>query len=61
MIAISRIIDWAFSSSVPMAELITTQYASSRDETEPSLVAAFRAGFTDHFEREEGKMLHPAI
>lgn len=59
---ITCIIDWAFSSSVPMAELLTTpSMPHPRDETEPSLVAAFKAGFTDHFEREEGKMLHPAV
>ena len=33
-----------------------------RNDIESSLTAAFRAGFTDHWEKsEEGKTLHPAV
>lgn len=45
-----------------MAELLTTfSMSHSRDETKSSLVAAFRARFMDHFEREKGKMLQTSI
>ncbi len=54
--------DWAFASSVPMAELLTTPgLPHPKDDTEPSLTAAFRAGFTNHLEREESKIVLPAV
>lgn len=55
-------IGWAFASSVPMAELLTTPgLPHPRHDTEPSLTAAFRARFTNHLEGEEMKILHPAV
>lgn len=55
-------IGWAFPSSVPMAELLTTPgLPHPRHDTEPSHTAAFRAGFTNHLEGEEMKILHPAV
>lgn len=54
--------DWAFASSVPMAELLTTPgLPHPKDDTEPSLTAAFRAGVTNHLEREESKIVLPAV
>lgn len=54
---ITCIIDWAFPSSVPMAELLTTPgLPHPTDDTEPSLTAAFSAGFTNHLEGEESKI-----
>lgn len=45
-----------------MAELLTTPgLPHPRDDMEPSLTAAFRAGFTNHFEREESKIIQPAV
>ena len=59
---ITCIIDWTFASSVPMAELLTTPgLPHPRDDTEPSLTAAFRAGFTNHLEGDESKILQPAL
>lgn len=59
---ITCIIDWAFASYVPMAELLTTPgLPHPKDDTEPSLTAAFRAGFTKHLEREESKIVLPAV
>ena len=59
---ITCVIDWTFASSVPMAELLTTPgLPHPKDDTELSLTAAFRAGFTTHFGGEESKMLHPAV
>ena len=59
---ITCIIDWTFASSVPMAELLTTPgLPHPRDDMEPSLTAAFRAGFMNCLEGEESKILQPAI
>ena len=58
---ITCINDWAFPSSVPMAELLTTPgLPHPRDDTEPSLTAAFRAEFTNQLEGEESKIVQPA-
>ncbi|MCJ1346678.1 hypothetical protein MMC31_004896 [Peltigera leucophlebia] len=58
---ITCIIDWTFASSVPMAELLTTPgMPHPRDDTEPSLTAVFRAGFTNCLEGES-KIFQPAI
>ncbi|KAF2189972.1 hypothetical protein K469DRAFT_625997, partial [Zopfia rhizophila CBS 207.26] len=59
---ITCIIDWAFSSSVPNATLLMTPgLPHPRDETEASLTSSFRAGFTDRFNKEGSKMIHPAF
>ncbi|KAF2191286.1 hypothetical protein K469DRAFT_720275 [Zopfia rhizophila CBS 207.26] len=55
---ITCIIDWAFSSTVPIATLLMTPgLPHPRNETEPSLISPFRAGFTDHFNWEDSKMI----
>lgn len=59
---ITCIIDWAFASSVTIAELHTTPgLPHPRDDTEPPLTAAFRAAFMNHLEREDSKILRPAV
>lgn len=59
---ITYIIDCAFASSVPMAELLTTpDLPHAKDDTERTLTAAFRAGFTYHLEREESKIVQPVV
>ena len=58
---ITCIIDWAFASSVPISELLTTPgLPHPRDQLEPSLIAAFRTGFLNH-SIEEGKVIHQSI
>lgn len=56
---ITCIIDWAFASSVPLGELLATPgLPHPRDRPEPSLVAAFRAGFVDQFINNEKMVPH---
>lgn len=58
---ITCIIDWAFASSVPISELLTTPgLPHPRDRLEPSHVAAFRAGFKNHLIREK-KVIHDSV
>ncbi|KAH8730587.1 hypothetical protein GQ44DRAFT_756462 [Phaeosphaeriaceae sp. PMI808] len=58
---IPYIIDWAFASSVPFVELLTTPgLLHPRDRPEPSLVASFKAGFTKHFETKD-EVIHPSF
>jgi len=47
---ITCIIDWAFSSTVPISTLLMTpSLPHPRDEVDMTLVPSFRAGFIDHF------------
>ena len=57
---ITCIIDWAFSSTVPMSTLLMTPgLPHPRDEVETRLVSAFRAGFTHHLSQRKDLKLHP--
>ncbi|KAF2271256.1 uncharacterized protein EI97DRAFT_497351 [Westerdykella ornata] len=58
---ITCIIDWQFASSVPVSELLATPgMPHPRDQPEPFLVSAFRAGVTSHLERE-GETINPSV
>ena len=57
---ITCIIDWAFSSAVPMSTLlITPGLPHPRDQLDTSLISAFRAGFVQHSYGEKGMTLDP--
>ncbi|QSS65103.1 hypothetical protein I7I51_05944 [Histoplasma capsulatum] len=59
---ITCIIDWAFSSSVPIAMLLATPgLPHPRDEIEPALDSAFRARVAKYFMREKNVTLHQTV
>ncbi|OJD28218.1 hypothetical protein ACJ73_00375 [Blastomyces percursus] len=59
---ITCIIDWAFSSSVPIAMLLATPgLPHPRDEIEPALDSAFRASVAKYFMREKKVTLHQTV
>ncbi len=54
---INCIIDWAFSISVPVAELLTTpDLAFPKAPPEPPLIVAFRTGFMAQAEKDGVKI-----
>jgi hypothetical protein len=58
---ITCIIDWAFSCSVPIGELLTTPgLPHPRDQPESAFVTAFRAGFMTQA-AGEGEEIYPSI
>ncbi len=57
---ITCIIDWAFSSTVPISTLLMTPgLPHPRDEVDTKLVSNFRAGFIHHFFQGKDVKLHP--
>ncbi|KAI9733947.1 MAG: hypothetical protein M1834_002603 [Cirrosporium novae-zelandiae] len=59
---ITCIIDWAFSSSVPVSTpLMTPGLPHPRDDMDPLLVAAFRTGFIDHYFKGIIKMIDTSV
>jgi hypothetical protein len=46
---ITYIIDWAFSSTVPISTLMTPSLPHPRDDVDTTLVPTFRASFTRQF------------
>ncbi|KAI9736400.1 MAG: hypothetical protein M1818_006133 [Claussenomyces sp. TS43310] len=57
---ITCIIDWAFSSTVPISTLLMTPgLPHPRDEVDMTLIHHFRAGFISHLFREKGIDLDP--
>ncbi|TVY40200.1 hypothetical protein LOCC1_G006692 [Lachnellula occidentalis] len=57
---ITCVIDWAFSSTVPISTLLVTpSLPHPRDEVDTTLVPTFRASFMDHFLQEKDIKLSP--
>jgi hypothetical protein len=57
---ITCIIDWAFSSTVPISTLLTTpSLPHPRDKVDNTLVPTFRASFTHHFFQGKDIKLDP--
>ncbi|TVY13106.1 hypothetical protein LARI1_G008763 [Lachnellula arida] len=57
---ITCVIDWAFSSTVPISTLLVTpSLPHPRDEVDTTLVPTFRASFTRHFLRGKDIKLNP--
>jgi serine/threonine protein kinase len=59
---ITCIIDWEFSSTVPISTLLMTpNLPHPRDEIDTTLVRAFRAGFAHHFSRGKDISIDPEL